>query len=243
MLDASDAQPCLLLLFHPCPRWTRGRGWAVSLKLPPGSQAAGIQVQKVVVTNGGQTAFALGTLLWRVGARLAWGWTHDRVGCPACIERAAVLGGWRRSESVIVHNGPLRRRMASFVVQNGKSLTTLGPGGYENGYRTQHVWRYSAATDRWMVIREDTTSNMLYFVKTKFLVASGSTAWVGFAGEPLGLLEFPRWAQGGWALHQAAAVPRCQSAAIVSAALQHCHPSLLLQATNGRPASSHGAAS
>lgn len=74
-------------------------------------------------------------------------------------------------------------------MQNGKSLTTLGPGGYENGYRTQHVWRYSAATDRWTVIRQDTTSNMLFFVKTKFLVASGSTAWVGFAGEPLGLLE------------------------------------------------------
>ncbi|KAI7839625.1 hypothetical protein COHA_006625 [Chlorella ohadii] len=93
--EYNSTEPTALL------KWTRGKGWAVSLKLPKASKAAGIEVQQVAVTDGGRNAFVLGLLLWR----------------------------------------------------KGEYLISEGP----DGQYTQRVWRYSAATDTWAVVREDKT--------------------------------------------------------------------------------------
>lgn len=51
--------------WHPARRWTRtGNKWSVSLTPPAG---IGIAVTQVEVTDGGQTVFLLGYLLFRVG--------------------------------------------------------------------------------------------------------------------------------------------------------------------------------
>lgn len=47
-------------------RWTKGKGWSVSLKPPKGSGAVGISGHRLAVTDNGATVFCLGELLWQV---------------------------------------------------------------------------------------------------------------------------------------------------------------------------------
>ena len=52
-------------------RWTKDSGWAASLTPPAGSGAFAIRVESAEVTDGGQTVFALGTLLYMVRRRVS----------------------------------------------------------------------------------------------------------------------------------------------------------------------------